>query len=324
MKQKEDSIRNFLPEMTPEMVRDEILSGLQAPRKFISSKYFYDETGSRLFEEITRLEEYYTTRTETAILKSASRQLAKTIRGRTIVELGSGSCSKISILLEAIEPDLLPEITYVPVDVSPSAMDGAVKCLAGKFPGLTIEPVVCDFLHQFQLIPSKEDAIICFFGSTIGNLTREDARSFLKEIRASMKRGDRFLLGLDMVKEKKVLELAYNDPKGITAQFNKNILRVVNTLARTNFDPDAFEHQAFFNEEVLRIEMHLEATSDQLVRSPYLRDDIRIPAGETIHTENSHKFTSDQISEMAAAAGLTISTVFNDPDRLFSLVMLTS
>jgi len=316
------TIRNFLPEISPDQIREEILTGLNADRKYIPSKFFYDEKGSGLFEEITRLEEYYPSRTEISILKSASSDLTNIISGKTIVELGSGSCSKISALLEAAPEETPHSINYIPVDFRQSALEGAANCLALRYPGLKVDAVVCDFFHQLHLIPDRSARIICFFGSTLGNLSRQEAREFLIDIGEIMHPGDHFLLGLDMVKERSRLEKAYNDRKGVTAAFNKNILNVVNVLIQTDFNPDMFDHLAFFNKEEMRIEMHLKATAQLVIRSPFFQEDLIISSGETIHTENSHKFTREHISDLAVKSGLQIEQIHTDPGHLFSLVQL--
>ena len=264
------TITNFLQEIEPEEVKSEILSGLASRQKQISSKYFYDEKGSILFDQITNLEEYYPTRTEISILKSYASRLTNIFRGKTIIELGSGNCTKISILLDAVPEDVLSTLTYIPVDVSISAITESCGMLSKRFPELKIEGMVADFFHQLDLIPSSAPKIICFFGSTIGNLTPTQTCQFLKDIRQQMRSGDQLLIGMDMVKNKELLENAYNDSKQVTAAFNKNILLTVNTLVGTDFNPVDFEHLAFFNEKESRIEMHLRATKDLIYQNGFV------------------------------------------------------
>ena len=316
------TIENFLPEIGKNEVQKEILSGLTSREKRISSKYFYDKKGSELFEQISKLEEYYPTRTEIAILKSNASLLTHAFRGKTIIELGSGNGTKISHLFDVISEDDLHTITYVPVDVSISAVNASITSLSKQFPGLKLNGIVADFFYQLNLIPKSSNKIICFFGSTIGNLSNQETRQFLKDIHDQMLPGDQFLLGLDMVKKKSELEKAYNDSKQVTAAFNKNILCVVNKLVDTDFNPDDFEHIAFFNESESRIEMHLKAKTDLVIQSHLLDNKIILVSGETIHTENSYKFTPDQITDLADSARLTISNIYTDPDNLFSFVQL--
>lgn len=314
------TINNSLPEVGIDLVRNEIISGLTSEQKFISSKYFYDKKGSELFEEITRLEEYYPTRTEKSILQTAASELTNDLSNFTIIELGSGDNSKISILLKSISSEQLKTISYIPVDVSQSAIEKSASSLARKFPSIKIQAVVADFMHQLDLIPNAQKKLICFFGSTIGNLNRDQSESFMQNVSEIMNPGDILLLGLDMVKDIKTLENAYNDSKQITAAFNKNILNVINDLLETDFDPDLFEHEAFYNEEKYRIEMHLKAMKDMTVRSPHLKNEIYIWNGETIRTENSHKFTTDHILDLSITAGLKIKNIYSDSLQRFSLV----
>lgn len=299
--------------------QEEMLSGLMANRKHLPCKFFYDEEGSRLFEQITRLEEYYPSRTEKSILKRHAEELMQGAEGASLVELGSGDCSKISILLQVLPRAMLKTSTYVPVDVSPSAMQASRYKLRERFGDIQICGIVADFMRQIHLVSQHENRIFCFFGSTIGNLDRWDAVQFVARLGRLIKRGERLLLGLDMVKDKAVLERAYNDERGVTARFNKNILKVANTILGTDFKPDFFRHHAFFNAEKQRIEMHLVAGRDMVVKSPFFEGDLEIAKGQTIHTENSHKFTSRHIGEFACAGGLSIRGVYTDSNRWFTL-----
>jgi len=273
-----------------------------------------------LFEQITGLDEYYPSRTEKVILRRYAAELMHGVEEVSLVELGSGDCSKISILLRAMPGKAIKRTTYVPVDVSPSAMEETRHELQEKFAGIEVNGIVADFTRPFRLDSRREKRIFCFFGSTIGNLDRQDAVRLVARLGRMMKTGDRLLLGLDMVKDKTILERAYNDKGQLTARFNKNILKVANRIARTDFHPEHFRHLAFFNEEQQRIEMHLVATRDMIVRSPLLEGNLVIRKNETIHTENSHKFTLEHIGEFATSSGLSAKATYTDSNRWFTLV----
>ncbi len=314
------TIRNFMSETDIEIQRNELIKGLSSENKYISSKYFYDKKGSELFEEITKLEEYYPTRTELSILKNNAQILTKNFFDTNIIELGSGDCSKISLLLKAMTRNRIKTTTYTPVDVSKSAIEKSINQLAVKFPDLKIKAITADFMHHSNFIPDVKNKVICFFGSTIGNLNRSEAKEFIKNTANKMSPGDIFLLGTDMVKDIKILEKAYNDKLKITAAFNKNILNQVNKLLKTDFETDFFEHIAFFNKKESRIEMHLKAKTDMQISSPFLKEKLKLKKNETIHTENSHKFTKERIREFAEFTNLKTANIFTDKNQLFSLV----
>jgi L-histidine N-alpha-methyltransferase len=299
---------------------EEMLAGLMAAQKHLPCKFFYDEAGSKLFEQITRLEEYYPSRTEKSILKRHAGELMRGAEGASLVEIGSGDCSKISILLQALPRAILKTSTYVPVDVSLSAIEESRCKIEERFGAIKICGIVADFMQQIHLVSQHENRIFCFFGSTIGNLDRRDADRFVAKLGKLIKTGERLLLGLDMVKDKAVLERAYNDEKGVTARFNKNILNVANKILGTDFEPEYFRHHAFFDEEKRRIEMQLVATRDMTVKSQFFERDLEIPKGQTIHTENSHKFTSHHIDEFASESGLSVRAVYTDSNCWFTLV----
>jgi len=313
------SITNLLQEIGPEEVREEIVTGLLTEQKSISSKYFYNREGSLLFEEITRLEEYYPTRTEKEILRQIAPELMSSYRAYDIIEMGPGDHSKISILLNAGRGLNLPSIRYLPLDISQPAIRDSAESLVGTFPNLHVEGYAVDFMSQFEPIRRKQPALICFFGSTIGNFEWNESLALLKNISLQMKQGDVLLLGTDMVKSEKVLHAAYNDALGITAAFNKNILNTVNQLIQTDFQTSDFDHLAFFNEEKSRIEMHLVARRDLSVHSPYFRGDLQLVKGETLHTENSHKYSSRHIHEMGLASGLKLHQTHMDERGWFAL-----
>ncbi len=315
------TISNHLRDLGIDNIRKEIIDGLTSNQKQISSKFFYDDKGSKLFEEITRLPEYYPTRTEKSILKKIASELMKNLKYVDIVELGSGDCSKISILLKAINPENIETINYLPVDVSQSAIQESAKELVKKFPELTINGLVADFINQIDLIPSESKRMFCFLGSTLGNFNAEVANAFIKNLSQNMNQGDTFLLGLDLVKPTHILHDAYNDEQGVTAEFNKNILNAVNEIIETNLDPNDFEHYAFFNTSESRIEMHLKAKKDISVKSPFHSSSISIKKGEYIHTENSHKFSFEQIKDFKKITNLTIKKIYTDSKKWFALVL---
>ncbi|RQD74478.1 MAG: L-histidine N(alpha)-methyltransferase [Candidatus Syntrophonatronum acetioxidans] len=318
-------IDNLLPEIGKKEVIKKILAGLTCENKYISSMFFYDEVGSKLFEKITRLPEYYIPRIEKSLIRNAATYLNDCgwLQNVNIVEYGCGDCSKISILFESISTKNLKTISYTPVDVSHSAILESANILLNEFCGLRINIVLADFVKQVGLIPGAGRRIFCLFGSTLGNLTREQALQFCRNLARTMGPDNYFLLGLDMVKTRDILFKAYNDSLNVTSEFNRNILNVVNKLTGTDFDPRSFEHLAFFNEEKARIEMHLRAKKDIDTYSPYSSKKITIKKGETIHTENSHKFTNEHIKELANTAGFEIQEIFTDEHNWFSLVLFT-
>jgi L-histidine N-alpha-methyltransferase len=239
-------------EMAMKTDEEEMLTGLMAPQKYLPCKFFYDKTGSKLFEQITQLEEYYPSRTEKSILKQHAGELMRDAEGASFVEIGSGDCSKISILLQALPMATLQASTYVPVDVSLSAIEESRCNLQERFGVIAVYGIVADFMQQIHLASQYENRIFCFFGSTIGNLDRQDAVRFVAKLGKLIKTGERLLLGLDMVKDKCVLERAYKDKKDVTARFNKNILNVANKILETDFEPEYFQHHAFFDEKKRR------------------------------------------------------------------------
>lgn len=314
------TISNFLStEKQSELVQD-ILAGLKSDPKNISSRFFYDDKGSSLFETITALPEYYPTRTETSILKSNAKNILNGYSDLDIVELGSGDCTKISILLDAIPEHKMAEINYIPIDVSKAAILKSAEILSQSYPGLSIHGLLADFLKHLERLPGKRNRLICFFGSTLGNLTRKHASEFLMNLKGIMNPGDRLLLGLDMVKDVKVLHKAYNDTQGITNRFNKNILNVLNNTIQTNFVADNFEHHAFYNKQKARIEMYLKALNSSAITSPLFNETIHINTGELIHTENSHKFTLHDVYTYETLTGLKLNHIYSDDNQWFSLV----
>jgi len=315
-------ITNYLHTQKKSDTIRELLQGLLADQKYINSKYFYDANGSKLFEEITQLEEYYPTRTEKSLIRKAGSELAREFNKHRIIELGSGDHSKIALFLEAFSPLQRQMICYTPVDVSVTAIEDSTLALTQQFSKLTINGIVADFTSQLPLIPNNESTLWCFFGSTLGNFTRQQRADFLLHLSNKMNSGDLLLLGLDNVKEKAILELAYNDKKGITAAFNKNILMHVNQQLGTTFNTDDFTHEAFFNNSKSRIEMHLKALRNMEVKVPLLPKPVFIAADETLHTENSYKFSQQQIKEIVQTYGFSLKQFFTDQQDWFSLLLL--
>ena len=314
------TVSNLLASENKEDVVKEIFESLSGRQKRISSRFFYDRIGSLLFEKITSLPEYYPTRTEKSILKENASEIIKFADATDVVELGSGDCSKISILLDAVAQDKMNEICYVPVDISESAILKSAKILTGKYPDIRIHGLLADFMTQLTDLPGEGKKLIYFLGSTLGNITRQRAEEFLKNVKSLMQSGDSFILGVDMVKDIQILEAAYNDKQGVTEEFNKNIFHVVNQVAETDFNPELFDHEAFYNPDEARIEMHLRARRNMTVTSPLFSKRINIEKGETVHTENSHKFTEEDINRFAEITGMAIENIFTDERKWFSVV----
>ncbi len=315
------NILNYLKKKNMEDVRHEILTGLTTQPKYILPKYFYDEKGSDLFEQITFLPEYYPTKTEKQILKNLISHIDFDFNNAAIVELGSGDASKISLIFSQLTDEILAELTYYPVDISYAAIQQSITDLSKHFKLKSITGLVLDFNTQFHLIPQNRKRLFLFLGSTIGNFDEKERHRFMENLYHEMQPGDHLLLGLDRVKEMAILEKAYNDSQGVTARFNKNILRVVNRILDTNFNPDDFEHKAFFNQKQNRIEMHLVAQKNiQMMIDKRLN--ISLKQAESIHTENSYKFTDADIEKLTRNSRLKIKQVFSDENKWFSVIYL--
>jgi L-histidine N-alpha-methyltransferase len=313
------SITNLLQEIGADDIRNEIISGLTDEQRTISSKFLYNKRGSALFEEITRLEEYYPTRTEKGILKQIAPGLMEQYGTYEIIELGPGDHSKISILMSAAGGLNQSSIRYLPLDISQPALQGSAESLVKAYPQVEVEGYAVDFTSQFDLIRREQPALICFFGSTIGNFTWDASLDLLQNISRQMKMGDVLLLGMDMVKPEPVLHSAYNDDRGVTAAFNKNILNCVNELIRSDFHSDDFDHLAFFKQEKSRMEMHLVANRNLTVESPFFNEDLLMKKGESIHTENSHKYSTGHIQLIVEATGLQLNRTHTDERGWFAL-----
>lgn len=313
-------IVNHLPKIGIDSVRKEIIEGLISEQKYISPKYFYDQTGSELFEEITKLEEYYPTRCEKEILSTLIGKLDIDLYDLDIIEIGSGDSSKIISLIKQIESQILSSINYFPVDISQSAIEKSMEDISANFKLNDIRGIVADFLHSFDYVPRRNKRLFCFLGSTIGNLSTSEVKMFMTKLGDVMEKGDSLLLGTDIIKNNSIIELAYNDGKGVTAEFNKNILKVVNGHIDSNFNTNDFEHWAFYKKELHRIEMHLKAKRNIQITIGSINKEIQIKEGETIHTESSHKFSTNHLEAMGQYGGLTIKNLFTDSKKWFNLV----
>jgi L-histidine Nalpha-methyltransferase len=298
----------------------EVAAGLSAPQKELPPKYFYDHRGSELFEEITRLPEYYPTRTERALLEAWMPALIPQLGTRTLIELGAGSAEKSRIILSAMRATRSGGV-YVPIDVSSSFLSQTATRLRREYPGLTVEPLVADITDDFE--PPRglpHPALYAFLGGTIGNFYPPAAIRLLRRVRGAMTPSDRFLMGVDLRKDVRRVEAAYNDSQGVTAAFNRNMLLVLNHELGSNFDPAAFDHWAFYEPVTHQIEMHLVSKLEQEVRIPGIGL-VPFAAGETIRTEISCKHDRGSVTELFAAAGLRVETWRPDPGALFALVV---
>ncbi len=302
--------------------RADVLEGLSRPQKRIPPKYFYDARGSELFERICRTPEYYVTRTELKLLSEIGPDIAD-IAGRdvTVIEFGSGSDAKIRRLLDALPSPC----AYVAIDISRSALERAVEDLARDYDDLVVGGICADFGGPVDLPPQAlcGGRKLAFFpGSTIGNMDRARARAFLADVRAMLSPGDGFLVGVDLRKSRDILDPAYNDEDGVTAAFNLNLLHRINRELDGSIDPRTFRHHAFYDEEAGRVEMHLRSTARQ--RFTVAGRDFVMAEGETIHTENSHKYSVDEFAGAARGAGFRVMRSWQDRKALFSIHYLTA
>jgi dimethylhistidine N-methyltransferase len=297
--------------------RADVLAGLSEPQKAIPARWFYDDAGSQLFEDITRLPEYYLTRAETEILTTRAADIAALIGpGRAVVEFGSGSSVKTPLLLSAIAPS-----AYVPLDIAGDFLRASSAALAAKFPGLPVLPVEADFMRRVEL-PGEVAPLpkLGFFpGSTIGNMIARTAADLLRSMRETLGEGALLLIGMDLVKDERVLLAAYDDPQGVTAAFNRNLLARINRELGGDIPLEAFAHEARWNDPFARIEMHLVAGAD--VTFTVSGQSFRMAVGETIHTENSHKFTKRSAQMLLAAGGWEPRARWVDEGRQFSLLL---
>ncbi len=297
--------------------RADVLTGLREPQKAVPARWLYDDAGSRLFEDITRIPEYYPTRAETEILEAQSTEFAEQVgSGRAVVEFGSGSSVKTPLLLRAIEP-----AAYVPLDISGDFLRMAAEDLARKFPGLPVHPVEADFMREVALPGAVADMpkLGFFPGSTIGNMVPRTAVDLLRTMRATLGEKSKLLIGMDLVKDRAVLEAAYDDAAGVTAQFNLNLARRINRELGGTIPVDDLRHEARWNDSFARIEMHLVARRDMTFE--IAGEWFSLARGETIHTENSHKFKRRSANMLLLAGGWTPVRRWLDSRRRFSLIL---
>jgi dimethylhistidine N-methyltransferase len=309
----EDRTRSF----ADPAFRADVIDGLTRRPRAIPARWFYDRRGSELFEDITGLPEYYPTRTETALLKSIAGDVADRVgEGRAVVEFGSGSSTKTPLLLEAVAPS-----AYVPIDISGDFLRDSSRVLAERFPGLPVLPVEGDFLKPLALPRETlgSPKLGFFPGSTIGNMIPAASTDLLRAMRASLGQGAMLLIGMDRIKDKDVLTRAYDDAAGVTAAFNLNLLERINRELDGTIPVDAFRHRAIWNDDRARIEMHLEATRE--VRFMVEGRPFAIAEGETIHTENSHKYGPRDARILLRAGGWTPIAEWTDPAGLFALYL---
>jgi L-histidine N-alpha-methyltransferase len=301
-------------------LRHDVRRGLTAVPKWLPPKWFYDARGSELFEEITRLPEYYPTRAERAILTARAAEIAAATRARTLVELGSGSSEKTRLLLDALRDGGTLD-TYLPVDVSDSALREAGRALIAEYPGLAVHAVVSDFTATLELPPSRGPRLLAFLGSTVGNLLPRERARFLAGLRAALAPGDALLLGTDLVKDADTLVAAYDDAAGVTAEFDKNLLGVLNRGLDADFDLDAFDHVALWNAECEWIEMRLRSRRPQTVKIRALDMAVHFERGEDLRTEISAKFRPERVAAELAEAGLARRNWWTDRRKRFGLCL---
>ncbi|WP_282692684.1 L-histidine N(alpha)-methyltransferase [Streptomyces sp. CC208A] len=313
--------RTLAPDAAAADLRADVLHGLTRSPKELPPKWFYDARGSELFDEITRLPEYYPTRAEREILVARAPEIAAATGARTLVELGSGSSEKTRFLIDALLPGLA---AYVPVDVSESALTGAAEALLADRPELRVHALVADFTQGIVLPETPGPRLVAFLGGTIGNLLPDERRAFLRSVRSMTAPGDAFLLGTDLVKDESTLVAAYDDAAGVTAEFNKNVLAVIDRELGADADPDDFEHVARWDREREWIEMRLRARHALTVKIPDLDLVVPFAAGEELRTEVSAKFRQEGVRAELAEAGLELARWWTDDEGRFALSLATA
>jgi L-histidine Nalpha-methyltransferase len=314
-----------LPAFASTPIAVEVFTGLTAEPKTLSPWLFYDEAGSRLFEDITELPEYYVTRTEREILAEHADEIVSAAAGGrdlSMIELGAGTATKTGLLLSAAVR-LQGSVTYYPIDVSQSALDEARTRLEAELPEVTVEPIVADYTEGMRQNSRARSGrrLVLYIGSSIGNFSPADAVEVLRGVRAQLSSGDCLLLGTDMVKDARMLHAAYDDAAGVTARFNMNVLTRINRELDADFDLPLFRHQARWNAQESRVEMHLESLQAQKVA---VRDlDLEVPflLGETIHTENSYKFTDESVLALLTRAGFRLREQWSDANKWFTVYL---
>ncbi len=314
-----------LPAIASSPVAVEVLNGLTERPKTLSPWLFYDQKGSQLFEEITELPEYYVTRTERQILAEHAEEIVTAAAGGrdlSMIELGAGTATKTGLLLNAAV-GLQGSVIYSPIDVSESALEEARTRLEAELPEVIVEPIVADYTEGMRQNSASHPGrkLVLYIGSSIGNFSPADAIEVLRGVRAQLLPGDCLLLGTDMVKDVETLLAAYDDAAGVTARFNKNILVRINRELDANFNPKLFRHRARWNEEHSRIEMHLESLLAQKIVLRALDTEVRFALGETIHTENSYKFTDHRVAALLNRAGFKLRKQWTDANHWFTVYL---
>lgn len=314
-------VRSLIEEDAAEGGQD-VIEGLSGQPKSLPPKYFYDERGSQLFEQICELPEYYPTRTEMAIFKEYSEAIARLTGPCEIAELGSGSATKTRILLSAYQQANHP-LRYLPIDVSGTMLRASAQALLADYPTLSIHGLVSTYETALAHLPPAQlpARMLCFIGSTLGNLQPQECDTFLSHVSQTLKPGDYFLLGLDLQKETAVLEAAYNDSQGITAAFNLNMLRHLNQRFDGNFDLESFAHVAYYNKNKAQIEMHLKSLKEQTVKLKSLDLKADFASGEQLRSEISRKFNLQEISQMLEQHQLPVIKTFTDENQWFGLLL---
>jgi dimethylhistidine N-methyltransferase len=303
---------------------EDVRRGLASKPKRFLPKYFYDELGSKLFDAICMLPEYYLTRAENEVLEQYSDEIVASVEGETtLLEMGSGSASKTRLIIEALlrKQD---ELLFIPVDISATALDSSSRILLQSYPQLKIDAYAADYFAGLAELgkTQRDRTLALFLGSNISNFDLEEALKFLRALRVVLKEGDALLLGADLKKEKTILEAAYNDALGVTAAFNLNVLARINRELGSNFDLRAFQHRAVYNEQVGRVEIYIESLREQTVTIGELGMEVQFGAGEQIHTENSYKYDLAGIAKLASETGFALTRTWLDKGQQFSSNLL--
>ena len=305
-----------------ETFSSDIITGLKQKQKILHPKYFYNDAGSKLFEQICKLDEYYLTRSEIEILESFHVELSMhLVNEYNLIELGSGSSYKTKFILDILHRKQ-DNVEYFPIDIS-NILKHSIGHLSTDYDKLKIIGIIDTYEHGLRFVKQYQNKknLVMFLGSSFGNFMPDEGKIFLKNISESMKSGDLFLIGLDLKKDAQILEDAYNDSNGVTGKFNLNILSRINTELDANFDLGKFEHDSIFNEHEGKIEMHLRSLTDQKITISKTNDEIYISEGESIITENSYKFTELEIKSMISNSGLEVSQIWYDKRNFYSLVL---
>ncbi|HEX4838553.1 MAG TPA: L-histidine N(alpha)-methyltransferase [Solirubrobacteraceae bacterium] len=315
------TIDSYLHDGQERSLAEDVLDGLTRPFKELPPKHFYDARGAELFDRICELPEYYPTRTERSILQAAAAQIAAATVAAELVELGSGTAAKTRVLLDALHSAGTLRL-YIPVDVTERMVRDCARELTSEYPGLRVHGVIGDFERHLDHVPNATGArLVVFLGGTIGNFPPGSRRRFLREIAALLGPEDHLLMGTDLVKDPHVLTRAYDDAQGVTAEFNRNLLRVLNRELQADFDPEDFDHVALFNREHEWIEMRLRARREHTTTVRDLDLSVHFEQGEEMRTEISAKFTRDRLDGDLSAAGLELVSWLTDPEELFALTL---